>query len=615
MTKKLYLYNNICYDECPNGSIKDDDINICKEINEYTTVNESISKISIKNNYIELFKNYIATSANKTLEITRTPELSNYFYNLSNKLLDDNDTPVFNKSYLKSIKMPIIDITECLIRLKLQYNLKNTDDIFMGIIEYNDNLDKYGNLNNNNTKNITDYTLFYMNGTNEVILDKSYCHDLNATVEKFYNINGHPDIQTINYIKQTYNISFPEDKEKFLEPCQKFKDENNNILTRRKRKLLIDKYINPCDDNCKFISLDISSNYTKCICPIKDEKDQALENKIEEEINGTEFVKILLEFMEVSNIEYLKCYKNLNNTSEDIKYNIIYYPSLFSIIFNFVLILYIVRKKSITEISKIYVNSIRRNLIIQNMNINNNNIDNIINEDNDEYEIEGNFERAKATNENHFWIYFIYFRNKIILVNMFFGKKKNVFYPIWLRLLLLLLFLHIYYWITVLLYNEEYIYEIKSFSKELKYILVKEWKRLLLVFIASIFLYNIILYIFFENENAFKEANKNLKKNNFTLNCYCKKIKSLKNKFKILFIIGIVFINIFYSFILLFTIIFGNFLEINLKYIFVYLILGICQYLIFYSVMFVLITVLRWLSIKTNFKPLFIISNWIAEKL
>ena len=34
MTKKLYLYNNICYDECPYGSIKDYENYICKEINK-----------------------------------------------------------------------------------------------------------------------------------------------------------------------------------------------------------------------------------------------------------------------------------------------------------------------------------------------------------------------------------------------------------------------------------------------------------------------------------------------------------------------------------------------------------------------------------------------------
>ena len=35
MTKKLYEYDGISYDECPNGSEKDDMNLICKEINEY----------------------------------------------------------------------------------------------------------------------------------------------------------------------------------------------------------------------------------------------------------------------------------------------------------------------------------------------------------------------------------------------------------------------------------------------------------------------------------------------------------------------------------------------------------------------------------------------------
>ena len=115
-------------------------------------------------------------------------------------------------------------MSECLITLKLKYNLNNNDDIFMGIMEYNDNYDNHGNYNKKNIINSTNYTLFYMNGTNPLVLNLSYCDGLKSTVEKYTNITVYPDIHIIDYIMKNYNISFPEDEEIFLDICQKFKD-------------------------------------------------------------------------------------------------------------------------------------------------------------------------------------------------------------------------------------------------------------------------------------------------------------------------------------------------------------------------------------------------------
>ena len=322
----------------------------------------------------------------------------------------------------------------------------------------------------------------------------------------------------------------------------------------------------------------------------------------------------MLEFIKNSNLEYLTCYKNLSNY-EDLKENIIYYPSLLILlVFNIGLLLFIFKKKILTQISEIYIDRIRNiNHFIP--NINKNNINDILSiiEDNNEYEIDENFEKAKTTNVSHCSIYLLYLKNKIVLLK-FCLKKKN-FNPISFQLLLLSFYFNIYYFITIISYNEEYIYEIKSFPQEIKYILVKEWNRLLIVFILSISLYNLIYYIFFENEKAFKEANENLKNKNYTSEYYTKKIVSLKYTLKIYFMIGNVIIFILNSFILLFIILFGNIMEFNVKYMYAYLVIGIIEYLIFYLLIFAIITLIRFLSIEVNCKGLFIISNWVAEKL
>ena len=40
MTKKLYLYNNICYDICPKGSIPDDINSICVKYKDQEMEND-----------------------------------------------------------------------------------------------------------------------------------------------------------------------------------------------------------------------------------------------------------------------------------------------------------------------------------------------------------------------------------------------------------------------------------------------------------------------------------------------------------------------------------------------------------------------------------------------
>ena len=229
----------------------------------------------------------------------------------------------------------------------------------------------------------------------------------------------------------------------------------------------------------------------------------------------------ILELINVGNLQYFKCYRNLTFT-EDIKMNIIYYPSLLVLIFIIVIIIYVIIKNRLNEISDIYPKSIciqKRKIIRNNYpEIFNNSL---INEYN-EAEIEENFQTARNSNENHFMIYFIYLKNKIILFNicLCFRRNNDTFYPIWLRLILISLYLDIYYFITVLSYNETYVYEIKSFSKEFSYIIAKEWDRVIIVYVISIFIYNLILYIFFENKKAFNEANDNLENHKSNLNFY-----------------------------------------------------------------------------------------------
>ena len=160
MIKKLYLYNDICYDKCPYGSEEDDNELICKEINHHTTVNDSISiNEYIENNNINIM-HYLSEYSNNSVGITRIDDFSNYFYNQS-----------INDSYKLKLEMPIFNFTECIEKLRINFNLDNETNIFIGIMEYNSQ--KAGKENiYSNLVNRTAYQFFINNGT---ILEYSIC--------------------------------------------------------------------------------------------------------------------------------------------------------------------------------------------------------------------------------------------------------------------------------------------------------------------------------------------------------------------------------------------------------------------------------------------------------
>ena len=161
MIKDLYFYNNICYDECPKGSIKNEENKTCIEINKYT-LNMSLTIESFKDNNINNIYIYLEESANNSVGITRAIDFSNYFYN-----------ETINETFKAELQMPIIHFKECLEKMQLNYYLDNNSDIFTGIMEYNDQKKLNNEFNvNSNYINSTNFQFFTNNGT---ILNYSVC--------------------------------------------------------------------------------------------------------------------------------------------------------------------------------------------------------------------------------------------------------------------------------------------------------------------------------------------------------------------------------------------------------------------------------------------------------
>ena len=302
MTKKLYLYNNLCYNKCPYGSIEDDNNMKCIEINQYTKINNNISIYSFLENNYENILNYLSKYANNSVSITRNYDFSNYFYNETT-----------NDSFKMSLNMPIFNFNDCLNLLKIHLSLDNETDIFIGIIEYNTQINKEGKYDiNSSPVNSTTYQFFINNGT---ILDHSICFymNFNVTVQKKVDMdkfNIYKDV--IKEINDNYNLSsLYNNGTEFNDKCIPL-SLNGKDLTIYDRQLLVSKIIKPCDNNCKYIDFNFTSNYSTCICPIDlPNNKQYIDNQIKDAIKETEIGKNLDLLLENANLKYIRCSKNL----------------------------------------------------------------------------------------------------------------------------------------------------------------------------------------------------------------------------------------------------------------------------------------------------------------
>ena len=290
MTKKLYLYNGICYDECPYGSIKDDINNICIEVKYNTSVENYLNVNLFKENNDKYILKYLSEYANNLIDIIRGHDFSNYFY-----------TQTINESLIFDLKMPKFNFSECIKQMQYKYNLFN-NSIFVQIIEFSEQKNKNGKYNiNSNLVNSTEYKFFLENGT---ILNHLICEGKNILTEKRVEMNK-IDIEEIKDIESKYKVSiFDTNNEIFNDYCIPF-NLGKKDLTLYDRKLLLNKYKPPCDEGCNFLSFDKETNYSTCICPIKFNKEKSIIDLIKEEVVENDYIKLLNN----GNLKYFKCYK------------------------------------------------------------------------------------------------------------------------------------------------------------------------------------------------------------------------------------------------------------------------------------------------------------------
>ena len=307
--KLLYFYNNICYDECPMGSIPDKKTMTCIEINKY-----SFENLIVKNEFEKYYQQsvdlYLAKSANNTVFQIVSSEFTNFFYNSS-----ANDTWKYEQY------MPLFDFDECISLLVKTYNYSK-NEIHIGIFQNND-LKK----NNPNTIllsaiNSTYYKLFLSNGTN---INFSICNNMEIKVEKPINTSLIPNFAESLDLLNKYNLSiFDQNNEIFDDICIPLElyGKDLSIYTRQNR---IKSKLKLCDSGCDFIGVDYKKNYSICKCKINNEE--------ESQIGVKDFMVQNFEIINQTTQSNIIIFKCLTKTKFD-KNNYIFYISLIFLILN-----------------------------------------------------------------------------------------------------------------------------------------------------------------------------------------------------------------------------------------------------------------------------------------
>ena len=354
----------------------------------YIKYNNKLTINLFKENITETFLEYMEGLEDNKIGIIKADEFSNYFYNQST-----------NYSIKKEIGMPIFDFTHCIDIIKIKLNIKI--NIFIQIIEYNNQIDKNGKLNKNSDLiNSTEYQLFLENGTK---LDYSICKGLNMTVEKKVDPNK-IDIKEKEKMEEfdKNKISIFDNK-KIIDYCLPLILYSTDYSLEQRIDLTI-RIKPPCDDDCIFQSFDSETYYSKCICPIKLDKDND-ELKIKSIFDDNDNFAKFKELYKNGNLKYFKCFRSILKKNKNQKHNWLRYISLSNILIQtiFIFIFYFKENKKIINI---YDNKIKE---IQNKEMK-------INE-----EIINNYSENKTQNERN--NIFILKENEIINSKEDFSNK------------------------------------------------------------------------------------------------------------------------------------------------------------------------------------------------
>ena len=419
-----YDYGNICYQQCPNGTIFNNDSNICElrnissEKNDITekynyisyiidslkTINIYESDYFFNNHTLYLFSstniNYdqkelfydFSTSFINFSNIELFSQMKNYIkdYSLSDKkniivkgesdfiyqltTIDQEKKLINNNITEKDYNISIIDLTECEQLLKKEYNIdKNISLIIM----------KMEKLTNKTANKNIQYQIY--EPINLTMLNTSICYDSEIKIYIPYSLKGETSSLFNDLKNNGYNL-FDKNDKFYNDICTPYTGHTGtDVPLSARQKYIYTEHGNLCQDNCQFLNYSIYTELISCSCKFNNE---GIEPNKEEKFNPKIIYKSFYDILKYSNYKVLKCsnlvFKNKTFISNKGSIIVIVY---FSIYLSF-LIMFIIKgisplKNVCSKIEgnpSIYLNEIKpannilKSINLINVNEKNNNI-------------------------------------------------------------------------------------------------------------------------------------------------------------------------------------------------------------------------------------------------
>ena len=488
--KLLYEYNGKCIKECPNGISHN---NVCwMLLDEKSTPIITSSTLNYKMDSdisTDIFKGLISQAIELGITTNKGKSSEDSLTSLKSKNYTFDLYPSnINSSIVKESGSPVVELKECEKILRDTYNIPDNEELYIGQIVYK-------NTSENSASNQVQYEVYR---ENKEKVDLEPCEGTNITITQSIINTENINLELAKlFLSQGIDI-YDENDAVFNDRCTSMSIDGKDISMEDRRNK-IHKKVNFCSDGCEVDTLNLTTNEVECVCSVKsDGFNSVLE---ENEIFST-FSSLLTS----TNINLFLCLKLVGFFPSDFLPNYgnwIMLPSLIGIIVCTLIFLFIQMKAIYSNLNK-YINlnppikieevddmfkcelesnpnQLRTGAAFIKLplskdhldtNISNGEIKKEENSKEDEEEPspeelnEMEYRDALKEDTRSFFQYFIsIFAEKQIIVSTI--VNHSVFYPLSLRLVLLLFTLTSFFFLNAILYTEEYITERYSTKESL----------------------------------------------------------------------------------------------------------------------------------------------------
>ena len=281
-----YEYDNICYQECPKGTIKSSiSFHCLGERNIYQ--NETINNEFIYHQILENILNKCDISKGEDMVYAG---LNNFLFHITSS---ENELDILEGKSNNTNNLSIIDLRKCENILKNHYVInENTSLIIM----------KYEKISNISSERSLQYEVY--EPYNKTKLNLSLCYKnidiyipiiLSEKTQHLYN-----ELKNLGYDLFDINSPF------YNDICIPYKTpENTDVLLSDRVNFYYNNDDTSCQSNCKFSDYLMESQYLKCEC---DSKNSEININNAESFSGKSIYQSFYSVLKYSNYKVLKCF-------------------------------------------------------------------------------------------------------------------------------------------------------------------------------------------------------------------------------------------------------------------------------------------------------------------